>query len=284
MGNTRIGHTFFSMCGMAMLAALLCTIVCLSPSLAASSAPPIPEDTRDQTAPSPSPTSILQQVLFMTEQYPPFNYLKDNRLQGISIDIFNAVMHRLNSPVTSQTVRHLPWARAYKIALSTPNTCLFVMTRSPVREHLFKWVGPIMPTTIAVIAHKSRGLRIGSAKDLSRYSIAALESDIGHSLLLKHGYPENKIAKNPYAQGIIEMLYLERIDAWAYEESVARYFIRTSGYDPGDFENIFTLERAELYFAFSASTDDAVIAPFRDAFTQLQQEGEVDSIIARHIN
>lgn len=263
------------------LAVALCMVVAAN-----ASAPHIstPTDVASPESPKHHPAgTTINDIQFLTEQYPPFNYNEEGVLKGISVDILNTVLKEMKATVSSRQVRLMPWARAYKILQNTPNSCLFVMTRSPIREHMFQWVGPIMPTTIAVIARKSSRITINTPEDLNRYTIAALQDDIGHSLLLKNGYPENKITKNPYAEGIVEMMLTNRVDAWAYEESVADYFIRKTGHDPQDFERIFVLEQSEVFFAFSAETSPAIVEAFRAAFDAVQGRGEVDTIIHRYI-
>lgn len=231
----------------------------------------------------PSARSTINDIYFMTEQYPPFNYRDEGRLKGISIDILNGMLKEMNATISSNNVRHLPWARAYKTVLQTPGTCLFVMTRTPDREHLFRWVGPIMPTTIAIMAPKSAHLIIRQLADLKKYTIAALPDDIGHTLLVKNGQPLAKLTTNPYAEGIIEMMLKKRVDAWAYEESVASFFIRKCGHDPHEFESVFVLTQAELYFAFNIETPDHIISTFQRAFDTIKAHGDVDEIIHRYI-
>lgn len=231
----------------------------------------------------PSANSTINDIYFMTEQYPPFNYRDGGRLKGISIDILNAVLKEMNATITSKNVRHLPWARAYKTVLQTPGTCLFVMTRTPDRERLFQWVGPIMPTTIAIVAPKSSHLVIRQPADLKKYTIAALPDDIGHSLLVKSGQPISKLTTNPYAEGIIEMMLKNRVDAWAYEESVASFFIRKCGHDPHEFESVFVLTQADLYFAFNIETPPHLIRAFQSAYDAIKANGKVDEIIHSYI-
>ncbi|POZ63844.1 hypothetical protein [Chromobacterium alticapitis] len=37
-----------------------------------------------------------------------------------------------------------PWARAYNLAQIDPRACLFSTTRTPGREKLFVWIGPLL--------------------------------------------------------------------------------------------------------------------------------------------
>ncbi|MFV0350296.1 MAG: substrate-binding periplasmic protein [Halodesulfovibrio sp.] len=252
--------------------------ICLSLAFitpTAHSAPPLTAG--DVQAPAAPPT--IDAITFMTEDYPPYNYYENGNLKGISVDILHSVLTRLGVEDSSRRIRILPWARGYKTVLETPNTCLFSMNRSPEREQLFQWVGPIAPNTIVVLARKDRHVTVSSGDDLNNYTIATIQDDIAHNMLLKHGYLDNKIVKNPYATSIIEMLNRKRVDAWAYDETVARYFIRQAGYNPNDYERVFLLDSFDTYFAFNWDTDPQLVQKFRDAFNALKEEGKVEEII-----
>ncbi|UZP67413.1 transporter substrate-binding domain-containing protein [Desulfovibrio mangrovi] len=220
----------------------------------------------------------------MTEDYPPYNYVEQGKLKGMSIEILKAVLNNMNVAENDQRIRLLPWARGYKTVLEVPDTCLFAMNRSPEREHLFQWVGPFAPNTIVVLARKNRKIRISSPDELNNYTIATIQDDIAHSMLLKHGYLDSKIVKNPYATSIVAMLNRDRVDAWAYDENVARYFIRQAGSNPDDYERVYLLDAFDLYFAFNWDTNPKIVQAFRETFNTLKAKGEVDAIVRRYTN
>lgn len=256
---------------------LICLWLTFFPS-PASCAPP---QGADETL-AAAPPATIESITFMTEDYPPYNYYESGNLRGISVDILNSVLTRLGVKDSDRRIRILPWARGYKTVLETPNTCLFSMNRSPEREQLFQWVGPIAPNTIVVLARKDRHITVSNGDDLNNYTIATIQDDIAHNMLLKHGYLDNKIVKNPYATSIIEMLNRKRVDAWAYDETVARYFIRQAGYNPEEYERVFLLDSFDTYFAFNWDTDPQLVQKFREAFNALKEEGKVDAIIHRY--
>jgi polar amino acid transport system substrate-binding protein len=82
-----------------------------------------------------------EDITYMTEDYPPSNYIENGVLKGVAVDVLKAVWKKINSKEMHIQLYH--WARGYQLALTKPNTMLFAMTRSPEREKLFKWVGPI---------------------------------------------------------------------------------------------------------------------------------------------
>ena len=79
-----------------------------------------------------------------TEEWAPYNFSANGSVQGISTDILRAACQ---SEKLDCDIQMVPWARAYKIASSTPNTLVFTTARKPSRESEFLWVGPILPRT-----------------------------------------------------------------------------------------------------------------------------------------
>jgi polar amino acid transport system substrate-binding protein len=62
-------------------------------------------------------------------------------------------------------IRLMPWARAYKQIINKPNKILFSMTRTPQREYLFKWVGPIANNSFVFYARSDSKITINSLED-----------------------------------------------------------------------------------------------------------------------
>ncbi len=113
-------------------------------------------------------------IHYLTEHYPPFNYEQEALLFGVSVDILDALFERLEIPLSREDLELKPWSEAYNTVLNTPKTALFSMVRSPDRENLFKWLGPIAPHKDVLIAKASSGLDINSAADISDHKIAVI--------------------------------------------------------------------------------------------------------------
>src|ERR1041385_8131252 len=77
-----------------------------------------------------------------TEEYPPFNMTdpQTGRPTGVAVDKVVEMIHRANEPFT---ITSYPWARAYQMALKGDDTCVFSTSRTPERENLFTWIGPL---------------------------------------------------------------------------------------------------------------------------------------------
>ncbi len=224
-------------------------------------------------------------IKMMTENYPPYNMEVDGELQGLSIDILDAMLKQMKSKNNKFDIELLSWSKAYTSALEIKNNMVFSTTRTKSREDKFKWVGPIIRTTIGITALKSRNIVIKNISDLKNYKIGAIKKDIGETLLL-----ENKVSKSSIdsIDGINSLatsfykLEREKIDMFAYETKVAKYSADLNGYDVDDYEIIYTLENNHLYFAFNKQTSDNIINKWQKALDIIKSNGIYDTIIKKY--
>jgi len=212
----------------------------------------------------------LKGVEMLTEAYPPYNFNEGGTLKGIAVDLLIAASHKMEAPIKRDEIKLQPWARAYRKTLEGPNTGLFATTRTEEREDKFKWVGPIAKTRIVVLAKKGSGISISSADDLKNYSVGVIRDDIGEQLTKGAGVPESNIQQASNADSLAKKLDAGRIQLWAYEENVARWFIKTNGFDNDTFVVVHVLKEAELYYAFSKDVDGSIIESLQKGLDQVK--------------
>ena len=187
---------------------------------------------------APAHADPLGKLVFLTENYAPYNYEKDGKLQGTSVDLLVKMFQQIGTTRRKSDIKLMNWARGYKLAREVPNTVLFSTTRTPSREDLFKWVGPIAATTISIIAKKNTKVSIASDQDFDHYRIGTVRDDIGELLLLKKGVNRKMIYRTNASINAAKMLVAGRIDMWAYETSVAFWNLKELGEDPRDYSII----------------------------------------------
>ena len=163
----------------------------------------------------------VDDIVFMTEQYPPYNLEQDNKLQGIAVDTLALMLQRAGSTQTHEDIEMLPWARGYKRVQLEPNACLFSTTRTEEREALFKWVGPIAPNKVGLIARKERNIKIDSEEDIKKHKIGTIRDDIAEQFLVNAGISVDSMDRVADSVLNIKKLNRGRIDLWAYCEDVA---------------------------------------------------------------
>lgn len=225
------------------------------------------------------------EIRMMTENYPPYNMEIDGELEGLSIDVLEAMLKQMNSKKDREDIELLSWSESYSSALEVKNNMVFSTTRTKSREKLFKWVGPICKTIVGITALKSKNIVIKNASDLNKYKIGAMKSDIGETLLLENSISKNNIYTIDGTNSLATSFYrIEReiIDMLAYETKVAFYSIDLNGYEIDDYEVVYTLEKNDLYFAFNKQTSDLVIQKWQKALDNIKSNGIYDKIIKNY--
>ncbi len=224
-------------------------------------------------------------ITMLTEVYPPYNMEVEGKLQGITVDILEAMLTILNTGQNREDFILTNWSRAYSMAEKRKNHMVFGTTRTKKRESLFKWVGPITKTTIGIIAPRDKNIVIDKLSDLNQFRIGTVLKDIGEQILLESGIEKKQLyavsGKNSIELSFKKMQN-DRIDLFAYEVNVAIYEAKLKGYNPDDFEVIYTLKEGELYYAFNNATDDRIIEQWQNALDTIKGNGLYQKIIERY--
>jgi len=74
----------------------------------------------------------------MTEELPPYNFIKDNLVHGISADILLQLLEKNDISIDRGSIHLFPWPRAYQTVQNVPGSLLFSTARTSQREKLFK--------------------------------------------------------------------------------------------------------------------------------------------------
>ena len=225
----------------------------------------------------------VDDIVFITEQYPPYNFEQDNKLQGTAVDTLTLMLQRVGSRQTREDIQLLPWARGYKRALSEPNTCLFTTTRTEEREELFKWVGPLRAAKDVLIARKDRNIKIDSLEDIKKYKIGTIRDDIAELYLINAGISVDNMESVAETILNIKKLNRGRIDLWAYGEDGAMWELKANGFNPVEYESVRVIGSKDIYFAFNKDTPDAVIQTLQAALDSLKNDGEYQKILDRYL-
>lgn len=226
-------------------------------------------------------TSPWEKLHFLTEEFPPYNYLEKGQLTGSSPEILSALLTQLKVPQSLQDVKVLPWARAYSEVQSDPWACLFSTTKTKEREPLFQWVGPISPARNVVVTLASRHLILPKGESLAQtqWTFGAVRDDAGEQLLVDHNVPTSQISLTTNAIQALEMLNSGRIDAFAYDESVIDWLARSQGWDPSQYVTSTVLATGYHYFAFNLKVPPEMIQEFQKALDQLKAKGQYHKIL-----
>ncbi len=215
-----------------------------------------------------------QEMTIITENSPPFNFVKQSSLTGSSIEVVREMLRRLNQP---DTIRILPWARGYDMALSQPNVVLFSTTRTKERENLFHWVGPIFKVRFGFYAKKGSGLRLYTLDDAKKVgAIATYKNDVKEQLLKAQGFTNLDSSKSPVSD--LKKLVSGRVDLWLFDNLGVPLIAKQIGFDPGELELVLPFKDYYSYIAISKGTPETVVKKWQATLDDMKQDGTFEKI------
>ncbi len=208
------------------------------------------------------PSIGLAQLNYTTEDWAPFNYLKNGQAAGLSVEILESIFQTAGVNRTAADVHVIPLADAFAQAQKNSSTVVFSIVRNPQREPLYKWVGPFTKSSFVVYAAVSKNVTITSAEDLNKYVIGAVSSTIENDLLTAHGYNASHIVNRATPAELAEMLKDGQIDLWATGDLTGRYEMVKAGVDPNKYEIVHVLSANDFYFVFGRDVPDTLVKAF----------------------
>ncbi|MGN8277071.1 substrate-binding periplasmic protein [Pseudomonas sp. SMN5] len=219
--------------------------------------------------------------LVVTEEWAPYNYLENNQLTGMTTEIVRAIMALTGDDFQ---VEVLPSMRSSRVLKTRPKTILYSMFRTPEREPLYKWVGPIVQESIYPYQLASAQQLVNSLEQLlNAPQITTRNAGLIPDVLQSRGF-KNLDKSATGSQQLYRMLLAGRTEIIVGDTPAGvAYYSRQLKIAPGTLRRIpVELYRSSLYIAFSHDCDDEVIAAWANALEQLRRSGELGRIQQRY--
>jgi len=228
----------------------------------------------------------LDKIRMLTDHWPPYNIVTDGKLSGISVELYELMLKMNKSKTRREDFKITSWKATFDTAKFLKFNAALTMTRNKIRENDFKWVGPIDTKTSGLISKKSKGIRIKSAKDLTKHSIAVVKGYSTHQMLKKAGIRKNLVVTGGlYAvYNAMRKLVDDQVDI--YSTSNINYIMKmfdTHSFDANNYEVIKKYKSDTLYFAFNINTDDKIINGLQSALDQLKKDGTYQNIKSKYL-
>ena len=211
-------------------------------------------------------------VRVLTEDDPPFNLREaGGQIGGVATDMVRDIFQRARLPYTLEL---LPWARAYNLALTEADVCLYATTRNAEREKRFLWIGPLLVNAWAIYAGPHSPDRVRTLDDVRPPAvIGGYLGDAVAQYLVDRGYRVQQI--NDDARNV-QLLALGRIDYWASGVYHANYLLAKSPQTA--IHPVLQFNVTDLYLACNPQLPGTAFARLRQAFSAMQRDGTLDRI------
>ena len=216
----------------------------------------------DQVTVAPGP-----RLLLTTEEYPPMNYMgADGEIEGYATDLVREAAAKANIAIE---IRLLPWKRAYHRALTEDGVCVYSAWRTPEREALFKWVGPLALDAWSFFAVEGSVPEISSLRETFDHQVGVVEGWGFTEHLKKEGHPNlDQVAKDDIHN--LQKLMMGRIELWATGRLIARELLNKKHI--ANVREVFYLREVDLSMACNRGISDILVAVSRPPWIRSRQQ------------
>ena len=225
------------------------------------------------------------ELLVMTEQFPPFNYIEGEAIKGLSTQIVRKLFKRAQLRYHIDLV---PWKRAYNTALNQPNTIIYTMAKTKSRIDKFHWIGKISNRKLSLFRLKNRQdlahLTLQEAKE--KVKIATIWGDASTERIKELGFKEENITliRDVISGNLcVNHVMKGRSDYFPMNPYSFKYRI-IKGEFPDIFSDQFVIHDADGYYiAANINTNPDIIRALKNSYKKLEKEGFVSKIVSEFI-
>lgn len=221
-----------------------------------------------------------EEYQIVTEEWAPYNYQENHQLTGMTTEIVRAIMALTGDEFE---VVLQPSMRATQVLKTRPKTIMYSLFRTPEREPLYKWVGPIVEESIYPYQLASTPPVNSLEQLLGAPQITTRHAGLLPEKLKSLGF-KNLEKSATESKLLYRMLLARRTDIIVGDtDAGVAYYSHQLNIPPGTLRKIpIELYRSSLYIVFSPDSDDKQVAAWANALEQLRQSGELRRIQNRY--
>lgn len=225
-------------------------------------------------------TVTADDLIYLTENFPPHNFVKEGNITGASVEILELIWKRLDCKKTTRDIKVIPWARGMKQLENEPNIVLFGMGYSVERIKKFQWVGPYYHHALSLIAKKEKNIKIHHIDDAKSYLIGVVREDVGNQFLLNLDFSPEKLDLSSDVESLFNKINYNRFNLICYAGDAFLKFVSEHHPDKtDDFEPVFEVSNMRSGFGFSKTIPKELIQQFQTALDELISDGSVDGVL-----
>lgn len=213
--------------------------------------------------------SPLAELVYVTEEYKPHNFTNQGRLTGMAVETLRLIWR--DQRIDEQPIQVAPWSRGYDLLKNDRNIVLFSTVRTPEREKLFKWVGPISQTTIVLLTLANRPVKMSSLNDAHGKRVAVVKDTSGWSLLQDIKMKADDLVEVHSIKSGVRMLENQRVDLFAV--GFSQFLDACSAFDCSMrlFKVAWHFHDRETYFALNRDVPDNIVVLFQEALDRVKK-------------
>jgi len=206
-------------------------------------------------------------------QWRPYIFRENAVLSGPVYDIAKQVLDRAG--ITFE-YKIEPWARVYHNGLTVNNYLIGCLGRTPARENLFHWIGPVTQgIDVYFYKLKSNPIIVTNLEQARQYKVVTERGSYNHDFLRLQGFDKERIFPMTSNEQAMSLLSIKRYPLYLISEDRMVSLAKFKGIDPSIFERVLFAFSVKDYLAFSRNTSSALVKKVAAAYEALQAEGKI---------
>ena len=212
---------------------------------------------------------------------PLLQYPDQGENKGPTIGILNAILAEAQ---LEASVEFMPWARAFSIAKSNPNTIILSMIRTPEREDNFYWIIKVSkPARVFISLESNIENYVETIEQAKEKLIAVILNSAEHKELMSAGFSDKK---NLYivssreqmvhllANGRVDLIYTDPNNARVQLDAINKPNLAIH------YKKITMKNQRTSYIALNKDTDKAIAQRLQQAADKFVKTPEYDYLLA----
>ncbi len=221
---------------------------------------------------SMSRAPVARAIQLMTEELPPYAFQSGERVEGLSIELVDALFKRAG---VRYEIRIMPLKRALVSVAQESDACIVPLQRTQEREAQFTWISPLLITRSAFYSLQDNELQVRSLKDAHDLSVGVYAGSALQEYLATFDFTGLQVVREELLNA--RKLGHRRIDLWATDSVSGHYFARRAG---------ISAIREQLTFlttlrgiACNPGVSRNVVQSLRGELRQMHKDGQIQKIM-----
>lgn len=212
-------------------------------------------------------------IQLIIQEFAPYGYTnpKTKVIVGYITEKVQEIIKRSGATSSISTTS---LARALHATKTNDNTCLLNIRRTPERENLFSWIGPLSTTTWVLYARNDNVHALKTIEDAKPYRIGSYKNSATGLELAERGYKIEFAAsdnENP------NLLMMNRIDYWIVAEQSGMYIAQQLGYDTS-INKVAKYKTVDLYMLCNKKFSKKKLAQLNRINKEIDHDGTMQKI------
>ena len=212
---------------------------------------------------------------------PLLQYPDHGENKGPTIGILNAILAEAQ---LKASVVFMPWARAFSIAESHPNTIILSMIRTPEREDNFYWIIKVSkPARVFISLESHTENHVDTIEQAKKKLIAVILNSAEHKELITAGFSEkNNLYIVSSREQMVKLLASGRVDLIYTDPNNARVQLQAINKSnlAIHYKKITMKNQRTSYIALNKGTDKAIAQRLQQAADKFVKTPEYGYLLA----